>query len=115
MTKSDVKSLVVKVVLVKSITLDHYEDTAGNTITQIDEGQSFYGVGYYTQNSTVIANATVWLYQTDSAGTPVSPYVRQSGTTDSAGKYSIGPFVAPDVTADTTVYFVAYDDAQKPT
>ena len=115
MTKSDVKSLVVKAVLVKSITLDHYEDTAGTTITQIDEGESFYGVGYYKKNTTPIANATVWLYQTDSAGTPVTPYARRSGATDSVGKYRIGPFVAPDVTADTTIYFIAYDDAQKPT
>ena len=106
---------MVKAVLVKSITLDHYENTAGNTITQIDEGKSFYGVGYYKKNTTPIANATVWLYQTDSAGTPVTPHVRKSGTTDSVGKYSIGPFVAPDVTADTTIYFKAYDDAQKPT
>jgi hypothetical protein len=114
MVKSDVKSILVKPVLVKTVTLDRFEDSAGNTITQINEGATFYAVGYYKQDSTPIGSALIWVYRTNSAGTPVTPYERNSGYTDSTGKYRIS-FVAIDVTVDTAVYFSAYDDAQKPT
>ena len=113
MTQSSVVGLTVSVVLEKSLDL-HFEQPLGTVITGINEQSEFYAVGHFRQNGTDIPNATVWVYQVDVAGNPVSPVVRNSDTTDTSGKYEI-LFTAPDVTANETIYFKAYDDAQKPT
>ena len=113
MTQSDVKALTVSVVLEKSLNL-HFEQPLGTVITSINEQTQFYAVGHFRQNGTGIPNATVWAYQVDVAGNPVSPVVRNSDTTDADGKYEI-LFTAPDVGANETIYFKAYDDAQTPT
>ncbi len=113
MTKSDVKSLDVKHVPEKSLDL-HYEQPLGTTVTEVDEETDFFCVGYYKENSDPIINATIWCYQTDEDGNPVSPIVSDSDTTNSNGKYEI-EFSAPDISSDTTIYFRAYDSAQKPT
>ena len=113
MTQSSVVGLTVSVVLEKSLDL-HFEHPLGTVVTNINEQTQFYAVGHFRQDGGSIPNATVWVYQVDMAGNPVSPVVRNSDTTDTNGKYEI-LFTAPDVKVDETMYFKAYDDAQKPT
>ena len=113
MTQSSVVGLTVKVVLEKSLDL-HFEQPLGTVVTSINEQTQFHAVGHFRQDGTGIPNATVLVYQVDAAGNPVSPVVRNSDTTGADGKYEI-LFTAPDVVANETIYFKAYDDAQKPT
>jgi len=113
MTQSGVAELTVKVVLEKSLDL-HFEQPLGTTVTSINEQTEFYAVGHFKENGNVIPNETITVYETDEEGTPVTPEVSNSGTTDTNGKYEI-PFTAEDVTENVTIFFKAYDDAQKPT
>lgn len=110
---STVKGLVIEPEE-ESITIDHFKDEDGDAITSITEKKPFWVIGYLKQNGTAIPNIEVWVYRTDSAGNPITPFERNSGNTNEVGRYVIG-FVAVDVTESTPVYFRAYDDVQKPT
>ena len=111
MTKSGVKSITVEPAE-ESLTIDHFEDAAGNTITTIEENKVFYIVGYYKKDDEPMANKTVYVYQTDVSGNP-DLTTETSDTTDSTGKFTVS-YTAPSVTTSTELYFRAYSADQKP-
>ena len=91
----------------------HYESPLGTRVTQVNVNDEFYVVGVYREKATQegVSGETVYAYQTDENGTPVTPYVYDQDTTDENGSFEIGGFTADEA---GTVYFVVYDSAQNP-
>jgi len=109
MTVSRTASITVKA-KARSLSI-WFEDSQGNQITEVTEGETFYICGEYLEDSTPLSDENIHIYETDSAGNP-SRFVA-TVKTDATGKYSC-PAEAPSVDEDTIYYFRAYDDEQKP-
>ena len=110
MAKSSTASITVKA-KARSLSM-WFEDSQGNRITEVTEGETFYICGEYLEDSTPLSNENIHIYETDSAGSPTRFIATVK--TDTTGKYSCSA-EAPSVDEDTIYYFRAYDDEQKPT
>jgi len=109
MTVSRTASITVKA-KARSLSI-WFEDSQGNQITEVTEGETFYICGEYLEDSTPLSDENIHIYETDSAGNPTRFVATVK--TDTTGKYSCS-VQAPSVDEDTIYYFRAYDDEQKP-
>ncbi len=102
MTKSEIRGVLVKKRLVKTITVE--------APSSVDSGTRFTLTAKYMENARAIADAELFLYQTDARGG--SPRFISSVKTDATGvaRFSL---IAPTVPADVTIYLQVTDAEQK--
>jgi len=106
MTRSNIVSILIKAQPERNITAE-CTDINNNPITEIIEGNIFYISGSYTENSNIIPDAVLYLYQCDDPQCNNLTYISNT-TTDENGEYTF-ELTAPNVDTDTTIYFVVSD------
>ena len=109
-TASPVISITIKAAVpARTFTNMHFEDSAGNTVTEVMSGDNFYVCGRLIEDTTGVSGAIIYTYVTDSAGSVVGD--EKTCVTDSNGNFKCGPY-SYSVSADTVMYFRAFDEKQ---
>ena len=110
-TASSVISITIKAAVpVRSFTNMHFEDSEGNSVTEVMSGEDFYVCGKLVEDTTGISGAIIYSYVTDDTGSVVGD--EKTCITDTNGNFKCGPY-AYSVTEDTVMYFRAFDTKQQ--